>query len=152
MDQSRQRATHPQIIDRPEFRTPLRRLTEGSITTILWAIWLYWLLPVVTVFLWVFGFKFLYQTLFTGEGFAKLFEILRRGGVAVVIILTLQLLWIYYNHQFIFKRKGSRRRAVPRASDKTLAQFFNLEPKVLAAARKKQTVKVTLKDNKLTIG
>lgn len=152
MDESGQRATHPKIIDRPEFKSPLRHLTEGSITVVLWAIWLYWLLPVITVFLWVFGFKFFYQTLFASEGFAKLFEILRKGGVAVLVILTLQLVWIFYNHQFIFKKRGTRRKSAPIASDESMAQFFNLDLKLLQAARKKRTVKVVLKDNKLSIG
>ena len=58
MGKSRQRFAQPKIIDKPELKSPLRYLVEGSITLALWAIWGYWILPLLTLVLWLIGIEF----------------------------------------------------------------------------------------------
>ncbi len=61
MEESGQRSTHTKIIDRPVLKSPLRYLFEGSFTLALWALWVYWLMPIFTLLLWVFGFHLYYS-------------------------------------------------------------------------------------------
>jgi len=151
MGKSRQRPAHPKIINRPELKSPLRHLVEGSITLALWAIWLYWIAPLLTLFLWLLGFKFFYLALFAKAGFAELVEVLRNGGLAILIIIILKFAWIYYNYFMIFKKKGERRKQVRISSDKVMAQFFNVDPELLEKAKKHHRVNVVLKDKGIII-
>ena len=151
MEESRQRVAHPKIIDRPELKSPLRHLVEGSITFALWAIWLYWILPLLTLFLWLLGFKIFYQELVAKAGFAELLELLRNGGIAILIIIILKFAWIYYNYFLMFKRKGERRKQVRISPDKVIAQFFKVDPEILEKAKKHHRINVVLEDKRIII-
>ena len=151
MAESGQRSPHPKLIDRPELKSPFRHLAEGAVTTMLWAVWLYWLLPVVTIFLWAVGVKFFYETLFAGSGFSKLLEVLRNGGIGIIAILTLQLVWVYYNYKIIYKRLGERRKKGHIPSDKVITRMFKIDEAVLKEAREKSRVIVNFENNHLSI-
>ena len=104
MAKSRQRNTYPPIINRPEFKSRLRHIAEAAIAASLWALWLYWISPILTVLLWLLGLKFFYQGVITESRFWELIEVLHNGGLALLAIFFLQLVWINYNYFMIFKR------------------------------------------------
>jgi len=112
MGKPRQRTTYSLIIDKPELKSPLRHLIEGSITLALWAIWIYWLIPLVTLFLWALGLKLFYQSVIVDVALFELIELLKSGGTVILIVIILNIIWIFYNYQMIFKRKGDRRKQV----------------------------------------
>lgn len=142
---------HPKIIDRPELKSGFRHFLEGSITVMLWALWLYWILPVLTLLLWFFGLRFFFLKVFSKNILSELFEIIKNGGAVILIILTVTIIWIYYNYNFIFKRKGERRKRISVCPDETIAKFFDVEPQLLEKAKKNKRVTVELKDNKFII-
>ena len=146
MGEPRQRNTHPRIIDKPELKSPLRHFTEGSITITLWVIWIYWLLPILTLFLWVFGFRLLYQLIFTDVDLNELAVILNNGGMVILVIFTLQILWVYYNF-YIFRKVGERRKTIRAYPEDKFAAFFGLDVKYLEELKKSNKIEVTLKEN-----
>ena len=126
MGEPGQGITHPKIIDKPELKSPLRYLVEGSVTLALWAIWLYWVLPILTLFFWFIGLRFFFQTAISNVALRELAEILKDSGITILIIFVLKLAWIYYNYFAIFKRKGERRKQVSVCSDEAITKFFNI--------------------------
>lgn len=151
MGESRPRVSYPQIIDKPELKSPLRHFLEGSITAGLWMLWAYGALPLLTVLLWALGIKFFYQKLLGESAFKQLVEILKNGGNVIIIILSIQLVWIYYNYYMIFKRLGRRRLQSTVCPDATFAAFFHVDQKILAEAKKRSRLEVSLKDHTLTV-
>ncbi len=146
-----QRNPHTPIIDIPELKTPARRMIEGSITAILWAAWIYWILPVVTVILWAAGLRMFYHALFDTEQFRQLYLILRNGGLAILAIFTLNLLWITYNFHFIFRKFGTRRKVTRRDEDHGLAEFYHIDEKILKEAKQHNRFEIKLADKKIEI-
>ncbi len=151
MEKSRQRNPHPKIIDRPELKSPIRHILEGSITLALWAVWLYWVLPLITLILWLLGIKMFYMQIFSEDIFMALIRILKNGGAAILIILTLKLIWIYYNYHIIFKRKGYRRKEFQAHPDKAASKFFEVDEELLEEVKSHKRIEVTLDGKQVTI-
>jgi len=151
MGKPRQRPTHPVIIDRPELRSPLRNLIELSLTGILWSLWIYFITPAVTLFLWFVGIKFFYQALFPGGGFIELFGVMKNAGLTIIIVFTINMIWINYNYYWIYKRFGERRKQSVACSNIKFAHFLKIDPELVEKAKASSRLQVTLKDNKLTL-
>ncbi len=145
------RTTDDKIIDKPDLKSPLRNLIEGSLTAFLWAVWVYWMIPLLTLVLWLFGVRMFYLSIFNHIHLSELREILFNGGFVIIIILTLNLLWINYNYYLIFKRLGNRRKAPQAYSEEKLAGYFSIDPAAVAEAKKKSRFEVTLEGKKLSI-
>ena len=149
MGKSRPRLTCPKIINDSKLKSPFRYLAEGSLTLALWAIWLYWIMPVVTLFFWAVGIKYFHRTIIALGGLRELIKILESGGYVILIVLTINLLWINYNYFMIFKRLGNRRSRGPRGTDEQVCRFFHVEPKRLESVRKERIIQVSLDGGKL---
>ena len=82
---------------------------EGSITVILWLVWVYFILPVFTGDGCGFSVvRLFYQKLIIEGGLEQLGDILLNGGIAILVIFILQTLWISYKllfHIQAFRRK-----------------------------------------------
>jgi poly-beta-1,6-N-acetyl-D-glucosamine biosynthesis protein PgaD len=142
---------HPQIIDRPELKSFRRHLFESLITASLWAIWAYWVLPIVTAVLWLFGVNFFAQQLFTKGAYAQLFHVLSISGIAFLAILAAEIAWISYNHFRRAVRRGERRKRHQLSPDRILTRFFNVDLRALKAVRHHSRIEVTLRDGKLQL-
>lgn len=151
MEKPGPRNSYRQIIDRPELKTPARKALEGSVTAILWAIWLYWMVPVVTAVLWIAGFRNFYQHIITGAAAAELRAMLANGGIIVIAIFSLNLIWINYNYHMIFKRFRNRRKRSTTECDTTLARAFQIDPTTLKKAKSAPIVHVNITHTKTTI-
>ncbi|MBU0533872.1 MAG: poly-beta-1,6-N-acetyl-D-glucosamine biosynthesis protein PgaD [Candidatus Omnitrophica bacterium] len=151
MAKSRQRNSYPPIIDRPEFKSRLRHISEVAIAASLWALWLYWISPIFTVILWLLGLQFFYQKVITESRLWDLLEILHNGGLAFLVIFLMQLVWINYNYFIIFKRKGERRGKQPACNDEAMAMFFKVEPKLLKQAKEYNQIDIVVKGQEIII-
>ena len=149
MGKSGSRLTCPKIINDSRLKSPFRYLAEGSVTLALWAIWLYWIMPVVTLFLWAVGVKHLHHLILASGGLLELIRILQGGGYVILVVLTVNLVWINYNYYMIFKRLGNRRSRGPKGTDEQVCRFFHVEPKRLEAARKERIVHASLDNGKI---
>jgi len=141
----------PKIIDEPKLKSPVRQLTEGSITTALWVLWLYIIFPALTSLLWLLGFKYFYDALFPLGGLSQLIIILKNTGLFIVVILAINTAWIYYNYHFIYKRLGERRKRSFLPEDSAIASFLVNDVEYLKEARKHKRLNFTLKGNRFFI-
>lgn len=151
MGKSGQRYSQTEIIDKPELESLFTRFIESSITAALWLAWLYWILPVFTIILWFFGIRLFYLGLFEGGVSTEIIEVFKNGGIAIIIIILLETVWINYNYRMIFKKRGERRKFVEPATDEELAQYFNIDPETLTNAKNYQRLEVNIKRNAITV-
>ena len=149
MDKPRPRDACP-IVDKPEIKSKLMLYSEWTFTTILWTLYVYLLMPIVTLILWIFGVKIMYVQLFEQSGFTQMLEVIWGGGqIALVIILSF-FIWSYYNY-LIFRIRGERRnRQVLISQDEELAKAFNINPDLLPEAKEHHRFFVNL-ENGMTI-
>ena len=90
----------PEIIDDPKLRSPFRNFFEGSVTAALWLTWIYFIMPVVTLVLWVIGIRAGYHEFFLSNGFWGLVEVLKAAGWVLLLIFLINLVWAVYNIRF----------------------------------------------------
>ena len=152
MAKSRQGSSAQKIIDEPKLKSPVRQMTEGSITTVLWAFWIYFIFPALTSLLWLLGFKYFYNALFLPRELSQLITILKNSGLFIVVILAINIAWIYYNYHFIYKRFGEKRKKRTfLADDSAIASFLVNDVEYLKEARKHKRLNFTLKGNRFFI-
>lgn len=127
MEKSRQGPPHAEIIVQDEVKSPLRRFTEDFITIVCWAIYLYLLLPLFTLFLWILGIQTIYDQIIGERGYEELIRLLQNGGITTLVILLIVSGWTYYNYRW-FKRRGERRGGrVMISSDVEIAKMLDVD-------------------------
>lgn len=152
MGKSGQRSKDSRVIDNPRLRTPLRSLVEDTATVFLWALWVYFVSPVLTMILWLLGFKYFYEALFPIPGFNEhLFFVLKNAVLFVLIVLWINITWVFYNYRFIYKRLGERRKKTPQVQDRDFAPFLLNPPESLSEFRRHQRLNFYLQENKFLI-
>lgn len=151
MEKSGQRVAYTKIIDEPALKSPLRYLIEGSVTLFLWSLWAYWISPVVTAVLWFFGITLFQTELIVKAGFNEFLEILKTGGLLVLIITLLMLGWIYYNYLWFLKRGERRGNNAALGADENLARITGVDLNVLKEVKGKNRIEVEVNDGKTVI-
>jgi biofilm PGA synthesis protein PgaD len=150
MDEPRPRDSYP-IVDRPEVKSRLRLFSEWSLTTVLWSVYVYLFMPIVTFILWAFGIKLLYQELMEQAGFYEFLKVIEGGGLAILIIMGIFFIWSYYNY-LIFRIRGERRnKQVLVAQDDELAKIYKIDPDFLRSVKDNYRFIVKLKDEGMEI-
>jgi len=150
MEKSGPRSPDLKIINRPELRTPLRKIIEGCVTILLWLIWIYFVIPAITVVLWVFGIRYFWLALFKGGGFSQLLLLVRSSGIVILIIFILDMTWVSYNFAF-YKRFSRKKRYKPSLLDSNLAKVFGISRETVIQGKKSHRISLVLKDNKVTV-
>ena len=151
MEKSGQGTAYVKIIDEPELKSPFRYLIEGSVTLFLWSVWAYWISPVVTAVLWFFGIKLFQTELIVKAGLEEFLEILKTGGLLVLIITLLMLSWVYYNYLWFLKRGERRGANTALGSDENLARIAGVDLHLLKEVKEKSRMEVEVKDGKIVI-
>ncbi len=146
-----QGSPHPQIIDKPELKSPLRYLFEGSFTLALWALWVYWLLPVVTLFLWYLGFRLFREEFFIKSGLEELIIMLRGGGLFILAITGIMLAWTYYNYLWFLRRGERRNKFETIIFDRDIAQYFNVSEEELKKLKQESRIEITVVNNQIVL-
>jgi poly-beta-1,6-N-acetyl-D-glucosamine biosynthesis protein PgaD len=114
----------PTLEDNASLRSTLRNITEVSFTSIMWAIWIHFFIPVISLVLWIVGIPYLYQTLFKEDVLHKLLNLLGWMGWFILITFILLRGWGYYNY-YVFGRRN-RRRQTAEVTAKELGDFFGI--------------------------
>jgi biofilm PGA synthesis protein PgaD len=136
----------PPLGDNPSLRSFLRRTTEWSITSILWIIWIYLFLPLMSLILWLVGLPYIYRTLFQEEVVQQFFELLGRIGWVVLIIFVVLRGWGLYNYYMFGRRNRRKQHTVVTIDD--ISRHFNMTPdEVRALQGRKEIVWTLLYDN-----
>jgi poly-beta-1,6-N-acetyl-D-glucosamine biosynthesis protein PgaD len=141
-----QRYSYPGIIDKPELKSVWTFAAEYGVTSLLWAAWFYWILPVVCALGALLGIPMPYHL-----ASFPLRRVLVDSGVILLAIFALEYAWMMYNYLNVSKIRGERRRKEKVLSRLTLARECDTAPDVLVQLAKCRRIEVSLKDDTCTI-
>lgn len=125
------------IIDQPELKSKLRLMTEFGITGLIWALWIYLLLPLANAFLWIFGISTFKFEFFEKGGVIVFIELVQQMGWLILTVFLVMRVWGLYNY-YHFGRRNRRNHEMPDSIEK-LCRFYHLHPNELQLlSRRKQ--------------
>ena len=122
-------------------RRPLPTGLLALLTVLFWGVWLYLVLPLVSLLLWAFGVRFLVEQIRQG-GYEGLLASLITYGVVLLVLISLLALWITWN---VVRYGGSSdRRTVKRTEvpDWVVRGRFRIDDSVLSVLRAERLVRV----------
>ncbi|MGD8324143.1 MAG: poly-beta-1,6-N-acetyl-D-glucosamine biosynthesis protein PgaD [Gammaproteobacteria bacterium] len=126
----------------PEEMTPRERARDTLITAILWAVYLYLWVPLVSLLAWAMGFEFAYDVMVRAGGARDLLPILLEYLVVVSIIFSAFTIWSVSNRLRYRDLKRRARRAPVR--DEALSEYFQIPVSQIAAMRSRQVIHVSI--------
>jgi biofilm PGA synthesis protein PgaD len=124
-------------------RRPVPSGVLALLTVLFWGVWLYLVLPLVSLLLWALGVRFFIEQMRQGGYEALLASLVAYSSVLLVLVGVLAL-WIAWN----VARYGGRsdRRTVRReaVTDAEVRQAFHLEDGLLPMLRRERLLRVDL--------
>lgn len=124
-------------------RRPLPAGLVSALTLLFWGVWLYLVLPLVSLVLWVFGVRFFIRELAEG-GYEALLASLFAYSSVLLVLVGLLALWIAWN---VVRYGGDKdRRTVKRGEvgDAEVRKAFHLDESLLSALRGERLVRIEL--------
>lgn len=127
-------------------RRPLPTGILTLLTVLFWGVWLYLVLPLVSLLLWALGVRFFIEQ-FQQGGYEGLLASLVAYSSVLLVLVGLLALWIAWN----VARYGGRsdRRTVKRAEvpDSQVREAFQLDEALLSRLRAQRLLRVDLNGN-----
>lgn len=124
----------PQYIDRPDLQSNARRGVLGVLNSLGWMIWIYLLMPFISVIAWLFGYyRFNGYVVHDQPGtWAHLLLMLVLVGIMSVLLIG----WASYN--LLRFRNNERRLAVTNVTVQQVAQFYELDSGTVQRVQQQQ--------------
>ncbi|MDX8411107.1 MAG: poly-beta-1,6-N-acetyl-D-glucosamine biosynthesis protein PgaD [Mariprofundaceae bacterium] len=127
------------IIDVPEAKTLSRKIMDYSFTAIMWVIWLYLLLPLISLVLWALGIHYFYNQIIATTNAPDVMAMMSMAGWSVLCVFVVLRLWGLYNYWAFGKH--NRRKTKEMSSIYGLARFHNIPPsRILAMQERKELI------------
>lgn len=127
-------------IDSPELLTRLERVRDTFATALMWAIYVYLWLPLVSLVAWLAGFELAYDVMVREGGAGALGGILVGYGIVFVTIALVVTGWSFWNRMRFGKRQ--RRGFIAATPDAEIAHWFGVDLETLARFRTLETLTV----------
>jgi len=131
-------------------RRPLPAGILTLLTVLFWGVWLYLVLPLVSLLLWAFGVRFLVVQIRQG-GYEGLLGSLITYGTVLLVLVGLLALWITWN---VVRYGGSSdRRTVKRAEvpDWVVREKFRIDDSPLSVLRSERLVRVDFEGDDVVV-
>ena len=131
-------------------RRPLPTGFLALLTVLFWGVWLYLVLPLVSLLLWAFGVRFLVEQIRLG-GYEGLLGSLITYGMVLLVFVSLLALWIAWN---VVRYGGSSdRRTVKRAEvpDWVVRGKFRIDDGHLSVLRAERLVRVAFEGDDVVV-
>jgi biofilm PGA synthesis protein PgaD len=129
----------------PEQMSKQERARDTLITAVLWAVYLYLWVPLVSLLAWAMGFEFAYDVMVRAGGARDLLPILLEYAVVVSIIFSGFTIWSVSN-RLRYKDLSRRTRRAP-VRDEALAEYFRIPVSQIAAMRSRQVIHVSIDED-----
>jgi poly-beta-1,6-N-acetyl-D-glucosamine biosynthesis protein PgaD len=84
--------------------TPLRLAAEVTATALFWGLWLYVVMPLVSLLLWLAGVQVFVEQMITLGGYEAFLEKLMTYGLVVLAIMLTIFAWVLWNVKHYGKR------------------------------------------------
>ena len=129
-------------IHAPELLTRRRRAGDTMATGVMWILYMYLWVPLISLGAWLLGFEFAYDAMVRAGGASGLREVLWWYGVIVALIVGAVASWSLSNRRRF--RRRNRRRASDVIGDEQLMECFGVSSADLECLRSGRVVEVTL--------
>ena len=120
-------------INAPELLSGRERTRDLVITAIMWSVYLYLWMPLVSLFAWLFGFELAYDVMIREGGAQHLGGVLLLYGLVVVAIFATVSIWSIGN-LWRYGKLNRRSRAEP-TSIEAMAEYFDIDAAVIEQLR-----------------
>ncbi|HEY5679185.1 MAG TPA: poly-beta-1,6-N-acetyl-D-glucosamine biosynthesis protein PgaD [Pseudomonadales bacterium] len=98
------------IIERPELQTAVQRVGGVSLTLICWAIWVYLVVPLLSLVAWVVGAHTVHSLMLQNLGVDDLLEKVGYYGAGILALVTVYMTWAMVS---FFRYRNMSRRSAP---------------------------------------
>lgn len=132
------------IIDQPHLQSLQQKMASGFLTGMSWLLWLYFLLPLLTLGGWLLGVKSLSDEIRWFGGYKTLLELLQMYGG---IIVTIALAWLIWTFVLSWLHNSIKPKPHSPVTDLSLANHFHVDIKSLNQARSQQKISVYFDEN-----
>jgi len=131
-------------IDAPELLTGAQRARDTFVTALMWLVYFYLWVPLLSLLAWLLGFEIAYDVMIRSGGARDLGGVLIVYLVIIVVIFCGVTTWSLTNRY----RFGHlhRRRPTPGVSDAEMAGYFGVSADSLGTLRSARRVEGTLDD------
>jgi biofilm PGA synthesis protein PgaD len=134
-----------EIIDKPKLKNFFRNITEMSFTSIMWGLWLYLFLPLLSISLWLLGVRYFYIEVIEKVGYKELINLWGKVGWGILGVFLVLRLWGYYNYWRFGKK--DRRRSLSPTTYETLSEHFHVSRERLSELQSNKEVVLPIQDD-----
>jgi len=99
-------------------------------TTLFWGLWLYFILPLVSLLLWFAGIHIFVEQMVMLGGYQSFLDQLLDYGLVILGMMVLTLIWINWNKQYYGARNNRSRQPAP-VTHQELADFAGVPPETI---------------------
>ncbi|MCX7083970.1 MAG: poly-beta-1,6-N-acetyl-D-glucosamine biosynthesis protein PgaD [Methylococcales bacterium] len=131
------------IINAPQLQSLQKRLGAFLAWLICWAMWIYLLIPLVTLTSWVLGDKKMINEMRWFGGYKSLLELLQIYLMTLLVMAGLWFIWVIY--RTLLTRVVKPATQIP-VSDKEICEFYQVKNPELQNCRHAQLVTVFYDD------
>lgn len=133
------------IIERPELQTPQQRYIFSFLTLIFWIIWFYLWLPLLSLFAWLLGFEYFYESMIRLNGFQGLLDLIGWYGIVIAASAVILVFWSAYN---LSRFQGKNKRTTNiRVSGEQMAGFFHIKESAVQTCQHEKRVVIDFNQN-----
>jgi len=126
LEQVRQRTRAPLIIERPEHYLSASKLTNHLMTLLWWGLWARFILPLVTLVLWMTGWRRFSLELLGRDGLEALLSHLPLYATVVAVMCSTLIVWALINWWRFSDQE--RRKFSGSVAPEESARFYGLDP------------------------
>ena len=127
------------IINAPQLQSIQKRLGGFFSWLLCWAMWIYLLVPLVTLTSWVLGDKKMINEMRWFGGYKSLLELLQIYLISLLVMAGLWLIWIIYRS---LMTRVVKKRPYPTVSNADLCEFFQVNQRELQNCQEAQLMTV----------
>ena len=127
------------IINAPQLQSIQKRLGGFFSWLLCWAMWIYLLVPLVTLTSWVLGDKKMINEMRWFGGYKSLLELLQIYLISLLVMAGLWLIWIIYRSLLT---RVVKKRPYPTVSNADLCEFFQVNQRELQNCQESQLMTV----------
>ncbi|NOT13539.1 MAG: poly-beta-1,6-N-acetyl-D-glucosamine biosynthesis protein PgaD [Methylococcaceae bacterium] len=132
------------IINSPQLQSLHKRISDMIVWAICWLMWIYLLIPLITLSSWLLGDNTLSNEMRWFGGYKSLLELLE---IYVATLLTLAALWLFWVVYHALRQHPVIPAATHPVTDRDLCDFYKVSNDALQQCRQAQLTTVYFDDN-----
>lgn len=118
------------VVNESLLKSRTLKIGEIIFTIILWAMFIYFLIPLINFVIWILSGKYLYINIFLEQHYIHIANTLTYGIIIIIIIFEIIASWSLYNYKR-FYNKNRRKNQVKDLSPEKIAHYFSVPEKTI---------------------